>query len=258
MHNSRGSTIVKPRFAKGFTLIELLVVIAIIAILAAILFPVFVRAKDAGRTGVCLQNMRQLGIAITQYCEADNGVCPPVGNIWSVNHPSYRQSIVGRNNLFALLYKYTKSTGVAVCPAKPDPKLWPGLNYHSDGQPAIWQLDNGKWKWATYTTTLWRYARGENGLKWAELPLYDMRAKAGESPHTKLDSYPYMANLGTSRTKTVIMCCIASSWKFWNDPNSPWGALGRVPGTHGGGDRSIVLFADMHAQTAPWNAAGMF
>jgi hypothetical protein len=123
---------------------------------------------------------------------------------------------------------------------------------------AIWQLDNGKWKWATYTTTLWRYARGENGLKWAELPLYDMRAKAGESPYTKLDSYPYMANLGTSRTKTVIMCCIASSWKFWNDPNSPWGALGRVPGTHGGGDRSIVLFADMHAQTAPWNAAGMF
>lgn len=52
---------------KAFTLIELLVVIAIIAILAAILFPVFAQAKASAKKTACLSNQRQLGIALTQY-----------------------------------------------------------------------------------------------------------------------------------------------------------------------------------------------
>lgn len=58
---------------RGFTLIEILVVIAIIAILAAILFPVFGRAKDAAKRTSCLSNMRQIGYALTMYLsEADD------------------------------------------------------------------------------------------------------------------------------------------------------------------------------------------
>jgi prepilin-type N-terminal cleavage/methylation domain-containing protein/prepilin-type processing-associated H-X9-DG protein len=53
----------------GFTLIELLVVIAIIAILAAILFPVFAQAREAARTSACLSNEKQIGNALTMYLQ---------------------------------------------------------------------------------------------------------------------------------------------------------------------------------------------
>jgi prepilin-type N-terminal cleavage/methylation domain-containing protein len=61
---------------KGFTLIELLVVIAIIAILAAILFPVFARAREKARQSACLSNVKQLGLGIMQYVQDYDGMYP--------------------------------------------------------------------------------------------------------------------------------------------------------------------------------------
>jgi prepilin-type N-terminal cleavage/methylation domain-containing protein/prepilin-type processing-associated H-X9-DG protein len=70
-----------PRPARfGFTLIELLVVIAIIAILAAILFPVFARAREAARKATCQSNLRQIGMAFLQYAADNDGCYPNTGD----------------------------------------------------------------------------------------------------------------------------------------------------------------------------------
>src|SRR5437660_10939249 len=63
------STVWKPSRSKGFTLIELLVVIAIIAILAAILFPVFAQARESARKITCVSNMKQLSLGWLMYVQ---------------------------------------------------------------------------------------------------------------------------------------------------------------------------------------------
>ncbi|MCL5019576.1 MAG: prepilin-type N-terminal cleavage/methylation domain-containing protein, partial [Patescibacteria group bacterium] len=65
--------------SKGFTLIELLVVIAIIAILAAILFPVFAKAKARAQQTVCVSNLKQISQAMIMYVNDNNGLLP---NAW--------------------------------------------------------------------------------------------------------------------------------------------------------------------------------
>ena len=62
--------------ANGFTFIELLVVIAIIAILAAILFPVFQKVRENARRTSCLSNEKQIGLAFTQYIQDSDETMP--------------------------------------------------------------------------------------------------------------------------------------------------------------------------------------
>jgi prepilin-type N-terminal cleavage/methylation domain-containing protein/prepilin-type processing-associated H-X9-DG protein len=79
----------RARGSFGFTLIELLVVIAIIAILAAILFPVFAKAREKSRQTQCLNNQRQIAIALQMYAEDHDEMLPEAASAWqSVSLPA--------------------------------------------------------------------------------------------------------------------------------------------------------------------------
>lgn len=103
---------------KGFTLIELLVVIAIIAILAAILFPVFAQAKEAAKKTSCGQNMRQMGLALSMYMGDWDDVYPAGYYYNSPNGPGSLDDS-GINNWSGVIMPYVKSKKVFVCPSDP-------------------------------------------------------------------------------------------------------------------------------------------
>jgi len=71
------------RNRKGFTLIELLIVIAIILILAAILFPVYSKAKESARSVKCLNNVKMLAMAFQMYLTDNDDVLPVMDKVWA-------------------------------------------------------------------------------------------------------------------------------------------------------------------------------
>ena len=97
--------------SKGFTLIELLVVIAIIAILAAILFPAFAKARESARRITCVSNLKQIGTGILQYTQEFDEKLPPS------ERGSNPAGVNGTRVWPQMLKSYVQETGVYKCPS---------------------------------------------------------------------------------------------------------------------------------------------
>ena len=136
----------------GFTLIELLVVIAIIAILAAILFPVFAQARESARTSACLSNIKEIGLAWTMYAQ-DYDETYPLSR--SIGYPSSDDCAyvdpnnpkgfkLPRINWRAEVQPYIKNKQIYRCPSNPNNDQW------AEGDDPEFKIsygDNGAMMW---------------------------------------------------------------------------------------------------------------
>jgi len=131
---------------KGFTLIELLVVIAIIAILAAILFPVFARAREQARKSSCLSNIKQLGLGMLMYVQdyderfpngryVAGGAAGPLGDgnivhngwAWMVDS-NWRGQVPSQVYLRDIVNPYISNNQIWLCPSDDRTATWSGYN----------------------------------------------------------------------------------------------------------------------------------
>lgn len=161
----RGASLRRARVLLGFTIIELLVVIAIVGILAGLLLPTLSFARNAAHSTTCKSNLRQLGIAMALYIEANDGHCMPISNdggnlsFWfglragSFQQPGYRDY----DRTKGYLYPYLQITrAVERCPTfsagrrASDGKLVGyAYNYGEDIAAGLTRID-GRWYSTVY------------------------------------------------------------------------------------------------------------
>ena len=181
------------RNVRGFTLIELLVVIAIIAILAAILFPVFARARENARRASCQSNLKQIGLGILQYNQDYDERFPQLSSTTGTSNVIWIQTI----------QPYVKSTQLFSCPS--DPKTEAAGNYNDGTFSSSWTSNPPTGTIAPFHTS---YIINSNAM---EKSLASLQAPAttilmsdgGVRPNT---TAPYVTTTSPQKSGAFVMC----------------------------------------------------
>ena len=206
---------------RGFTLIELLVVIAIIAILAAILFPVFAQARERARATSCLSNLKQIGLSTMMYVQDYDGsyYLRGYGGAGSNGNPRMMWSPYVSDEWF--MRPYVKNINIYRCPSKTQ-------------------------VWASYA-----YNRYPGNLQYTEsmIEFPAQMVAFVDDQHSNLVAY----NPQSAKTFTYNGTAFTQSWANWHvnfckTPNVPSGCPvdERMNGRHFGG--ANVAFMDGHAK----------
>jgi prepilin-type N-terminal cleavage/methylation domain-containing protein/prepilin-type processing-associated H-X9-DG protein len=206
----------------AFTLIELLVVIAIVAILAAILFPVFAQAREKARSAACLSNCKQLGTAIQVYLQDYDGAYPLA---WYGMRVEYGFDVA--------LFPYLRNYKVYECPSnRVTPRFWSGYRRMGVSRPIP----------GSYTMNADLTARDATG---GRVPF------AGREGRTGLTETAVQAP-----AETILLCEIWDTRASWKPPVGPEHEIyttqkndvcQRIPfHIHQGG--SHYVFCDGHAK----------
>lgn len=245
------------KLSRAFTLIELLVVIAIIAILAAILFPVFSRAREAARKTTCTSNLRQIGLAALMYAQDYDETLPWLMQDGRTNDdttgyskgmvtgpPNWAVDLNNKRGLFmeAAFQPYVKNTGIFVCPTL-------------SGSPVVMDPDGlPRNAFGSYA-----YAYGGVGQKPSPkmLPLELFVRVVGpqlgppynsNNPQDYLAAGQALAAIGKPVQAPVAVCNSYGTHQGFRDQDV-------IPKSLGGNGReevgaTIVVFADGHAKFA--------
>jgi prepilin-type N-terminal cleavage/methylation domain-containing protein/prepilin-type processing-associated H-X9-DG protein len=233
---------------RAFTLIELLVVIAIIAILAAILFPVFAKARDRAKSAGGLSNLKQMGISAPMYVDDYDGMLVPYGIAINLPGGGYDSS-----RFTKLLEPYTKNTEIFTCPSDhlnrarlrqmattaPYPTTY-GVNWYicretgsywnTPGRPEKFVKQPAGTIWAADTAVIDPLTKDKPADQWKEL------LSAAKEADIYFFYLPNEPNTGAPLTDG------------WSTPNFQ-GRLVRPFGRHMG--RANCMFFDGHAAAVP-------
>lgn len=206
------------KLRSGFTLIELLVVIAIIAILAAILFPVFAQAREKARSISCVSNLKQLGLAYRMYMEDYDEMVVP-------DYEYVNGAANGYTTLLwypDIMWPYVKNAGVFVCPDR---------SFIDDGSPAAGANQDKSRAWLppgigpTKQTLYFSYSANNSwnccGLTAADDPI------GGYMGDTLGRYFPYPTDASFDQQATLITF-------FDSDEMQTWAAA--YPNAHQAGD----------------------
>ena len=228
--------------SRGFTLIELLVVIAILAILAAIIFPVFARSREMARRTVCQSNIRQVGLALLNYVGDWDDNFPPTYALPWINlgtaHTAICQTFANAQNPYLrwepLIEANLKSRDLYLCPSARE--LWTVVTIDQNPEPCQWPYPAD---WKGFRTGLGFNHDGLSDKALAELANPSAFVMVADTSHPEA---------GGSLERVAFSGVVAASLPLdlLTNPEKYGDRYGR----HNGG--SNIAFVDCHVKWFDW------